>query len=365
MLLNPPCGFTVNIIPNRLFKTSDKTGQVRTNSDKQKINVIFKLKEVRSSVLFKEFVQGLYPHCGQGLKHGDFVIAVLGNIVEENDNGTYEILNIKPDTANRYYKGVRTLPAERVTEITSSLDKQKFVEWISNLPDDSITNLTAWLSSKGYICNKYMAPQTCADILEKILFDIIADDSKTDDSTNTNPSNMNASLKRIEQIETLIEGLEKPVEFPVPETIQPIEEKYIRELYAAYGDAEGIVGFSEQDLTDYDEYEEDFADRRIDYFAAESIHRAVKELGTRTFGNQFDVLKDETLSGVKDTERKRFPNGYERMLAVMEKAVDVPVNSYLLSRSPYWINNKIKKGVCHFLVTDEKLHWVKRPKKGS
>ena len=79
--------------------------------------------------------------------------------------------------------------------------------------------------------------------------------------------------------------------------------------------------------------------------------------------NQFDVLKDETFDGVKDTAKRTHPNGFEHMLAVMEQAVVAPVTNYLLSTSPNWISGKIKKGVCHHLVNDDKLTWVRRRKK--
>ena len=79
--------------------------------------------------------------------------------------------------------------------------------------------------------------------------------------------------------------------------------------------------------------------------------------------NQFDVLKDETFVGVKYTAKRTHPNGFEHMLAVMEQAVVAPVTNYLLSTSPYWISGKIKKGVCHHLVNDDKLTWVRRRKK--
>lgn len=87
------------------------------------------------------------------------------------------------------------------------------------------------------------------------------------------------------------------------------------------------------------------------------------ELGSGGLANQFDVLKDETFVGVKDTAKRTHPNGFEHMLAVMEQAVVTPVTNYLLSTSPYWISGKIKKGVCHHLVNDDKLTWVRRRKK--
>jgi hypothetical protein len=148
-----------------------------------------------------------------------------------------------------------------------------------------------------------------------------------------------------------------PPEIPLPE-----EQPYISELYAAYGDREGVVDFGEAHLTRYGdgEYDEDIKDRRIDYFAAESIRRGVSELYSGEYANQFDVLKDETLDGVKNTARKTYLNGYERMLGVMEQAVSIEVKRYLLSRSPNWISNRIKMGVCHFLVNENRLRWVRK-----
>ena len=84
------------------------------------------------------------------------------------------------------------------------------------------------------------------------------------------------------------------------------------------------------------------------------------ELNADKLSNQFDVLKEETLSGVKDTARRQHPNGYEKMLSVMEHATTLPVDNYLLCKSPYWISGKIKKGVCHHLVNDGKLKWVRK-----
>ena len=113
-------------------------------------------------------------------------------------------------------------------------------------------------------------------------------------------------------------------------------------------------------LGDYPDYADDLDDRRVDYYSAASIQRGVLELGSNRLSNQFDVLKEEIFDGVKDTARKSHPNGYERMLSVMEQAVKISAPNYLLSSSPYWISGKIKKGVCHYLVNDHKLRWVKK-----
>lgn len=80
----------------------------------------------------------------------------------------------------------------------------------------------------------------------------------------------------------------------------------------AYGDAEGITDFTNAELQTHAEYQEDLDDRRIDYYAAVSVERGVMELDADNLSDQFDVLKEETLDGVKDTAKKVYPNGYEK-----------------------------------------------------
>ena len=152
----------------------------------------------------------------------------------------------------------------------------------------------------------------------------------------------------------------RPKNVPVPTVATTYEQPYINELLNAYGDAEGINNFTNEKLQAHEEYKEDLDDRRIDYYAAVSIERGVMELNANNLLDQFDVLKDETLDGVKDTAKKSYPNGFEKMLSVMEQATKLTFENYLLSKSPYWISAKIKKGVCHHLVNDGKLRWVRK-----
>ena len=170
-------------------------------------------------------------------------------------------------------------------------------------------------------------------------------------------------MQLIEDIQKKIKQLPRPADVPVPKEATQDERIYIKELYKAYGDAEGINSFSEKDLSSYPEYAEDLDDRRIDYYAAESVRRGVLELKGNNLIGQFEVLKNETLDGVKDTANRTHLNGYEHMLAVMEQSINVPISNYILCASPYWINGKIKKGVCHHLVNDGKLVWIKKRKR--
>ena len=221
---------------------------------------------------------------------------------------------------------------------------------------DSYDNVVAWLDSLSIASDD--PSTTCADILESIVLDII-------NSTPTTQAAQEAEidLRLIDDIQKKIKSLPRPTNVPVPKVATQDEQIYINELCLAYGDAEGMDSFSTDNLSSFPDYSDDLEDRRIDFYAAETIRRGVLELKGSSLTGQFDVLKDETYNGVKDTARRTHPNGYERMLAVMEQAVIAPVTNYILSASPYWISGKIKKGVCHHLVNDGKLTWIRRRKK--
>ena len=164
----------------------------------------------------------------------------------------------------------------------------------------------------------------------------------------------------LREADALLATIPSPTMIPPPEQVQPHEQPYISELYAAYGDKEGIPDFNDNHLLQYADYADDKKERRIDYFSAESIRLGVREIYGGEYSNQFDVLKEETYAGVKNAELRVFKDGYERMLEVMQRACDIEVSQYVLSRSPKWISNRIKMGVCHFLVNDKKLRWVKK-----
>jgi len=308
-------------------------------------------------VIFTEFAQMLYPFCGNGKYQPDLVVALVGNIIEDTDDESCPLLDKKPDYLTRIFSGVKPFPKKDAAFVLGHLDKAKFEAYISGLSDDAIEGLRTSLSDKGIaVANKYEVAPKCADIFAEIMTDCAS-------STRQRPPNRVKAadpFEALKSVEAILATLPTPTQIAPPEQHLLEEQTYISELYAAYGDKEGIADFGEEHLPQYGEYDEDIKERRIDYFAAESIRRGVSELYSGQYANQFNVLEDETLAGVKNTARRTFPNGYERLLGVMEQAVAIQVRQYILSQSPNWISNRIKMGVCHFLVNDKKLRWVKK-----
>ena len=307
---------------------------------------------------FSEYATGLSAYISYGKSEYDYFTELIGNFIQDAAMDACKLLKRQNDTKYRYIKGIRLIQVKDAQYLYDHRNKEKFSNWIwDRISDsDSYDEISAWLRSHNISSDD---PATaCADLLESIILDIINNIASSPPSQKSD-----LDLTLINDIQEKIKSLPRPANVPVPKEATQNEETYIDELFLAYGDAEGMDVFSRNDLISFPDYEEDLNGRRIDFYAAESIRRGVLELGSGSLTDQFDVLKSETLVGVTDTAKRTHPNGYERMLAVMEQAVTTPMTNYVLSASPYWIGGKIKKGVCHHLVNDGKLTWIRRRKK--
>lgn len=309
-------------------------------------------------MIFSEYALGLLPYISGKSSKGEYLTELIGNFIQDGAMDECPILQAKADTKCRYINGTRRISPQNAQYLYNHRDIDKFTQWLGDRMDDSdsFENVADWLHTNGIDTKE--PDSACAELLENIFLDT-SKGSKSDQVDQESAIDM----QLIEDIQKKIELLPRPADVPVPKEATQDERVYIKELYNAYGDAEGLDSFSEKDLSSYPEYAEDLDDRRIDYYAAESIRRGVLELKGNKLIGQFEVLKSETLDGVKDTAKRTHINGYEHMLAVMEQAVNAPISNYILCASPYWINGKIKKGVCHHLVNDGKLVWIKRRKR--
>lgn len=238
---------------------------------------------------------------------------------------------------------------------------QAYISIVLDAVDALIQSDSSLGATKQKELKRSRKDKTPAGYLAEVLIIAVCSEKNVDIAGAQSPQKDTTTdvLEALQKADDLLATLPAPPQLTPPKKIAKQELKYIAELFAAYGDAESVPNFNENSLQTYPDYADDLQDRRIDYFAADSIRRGVSELQGDRYQGQFEVLKAETHSGVKDTARRVFSNGYERMLVVMEQAVVAPVNGYLLSNSHNWINSNIKKGVCHFLVIDDKLKWVK------
>lgn len=149
----------------------------------------------------------------------------------------------------------------------------------------------------------------------------------------------------------------KPQTLPVPNNPEGHEMKYVSELYKAYHEKTGNVYMRPEDLLDEPKLKRDFDRQRESYYKAETIRRELRDTLQICEESDFALIKDEVFDGVIDTCDRDYPNGYERLSAVIRHATTLSLSPNLDNQSLNWIGAGEKKGICHMLVNDDRLSW--------
>lgn len=155
-------------------------------------------------------------------------------------------------------------------------------------------------------------------------------------------------------------NIDKPELLDVYDEIKEDEEEmeYIKALLEAYSEELNIKIDSVEMLKEYESFFNHMKRQRKDYFSAEAIRRFVRD--TLTNAKHYDILKEEIYDGIIDVHEQDFENGYKRLLEDLKQAVRINTSRSLLDSKLNCIGSSERKGVCHMLVEDGKLRWVKK-----
>ena len=139
--------------------------------------------------------------------------------------------------------------------------------------------------------------------------------------------------------------------------VAPEEMEYVSALLAAYSEELGMIIDTPKALEAYERFFGHLNRQRKDYYSAETIRRFVRDTLTNSF--QFDVLKDEIYNGIIDVHEQGYTTGYQRLVADLQQATITNTSKSLLDSKLHCIGNSERKGVCHMLVNDHRIKWVK------
>lgn len=148
---------------------------------------------------------------------------------------------------------------------------------------------------------------------------------------------------------------ERPAPDAPPVLPEQRELPYVTELLGAYAEHLGTPVPGVDDLGAHGELWKHFSRARVDFFMADGLNRFYRDQFPE---GAFEDVKRQIHDGVVDTAARDHASGYDRVLATTEQAVRVQLaqNDYV----PY-VQPGDRKGICHHLVNDEKLKWVRRP----
>jgi hypothetical protein len=135
-----------------------------------------------------------------------------------------------------------------------------------------------------------------------------------------------------------------------PDEIDVCESGYITKLLAAYSDhlKKPISAASELTRKLVQHYHR----QREAFYHAESLRVFVRD---KVEPGTFESLQDEIYKGVIDTCEATHPDGYQRLVAVTDRAQILPLTAHPLVHSTFPDD---KHGICHQLANDERLTWT-------
>lgn len=133
------------------------------------------------TMTFSEFAQLLYPHCGGGASHGDYVTILVEYIMREPESDEEEdsddkkeynpVQKLEENTRQKIYNGTRPITKDKISTILGRLDKERFAVYIElSTTDDALNGLCKELATKFEVeTTPRDVGQVCADTFEQIL----------------------------------------------------------------------------------------------------------------------------------------------------------------------------------------------------
>jgi hypothetical protein len=144
-----------------------------------------------------------------------------------------------------------------------------------------------------------------------------------------------------------------------PAEFQPYESVYIKKLFEAYADEKGTT-FSTIDALNQAAPElGDHLDRsREQFFSAESLRAFSRD---NVHKGTFELLQDELHDGIQEVYKDdEHTSGYKRAVKTVQKSRDIQLTSNPLVGV---LLTNDRAGICHQLANDDKITWVREPKK--
>ena len=187
------------------------------------------------------------------------------------------------------------------------------------------------------------------------LLSIVADNLKHDVQPELIDSDISTDLLLLEKL-IHKHPKQKPIE--PPETIAKVEMKYVHELYLVYEEKTGTVFNNPDDLGKYKKLQAHFIRQRKNYYLAETVHRGLRDTMCISETSSFDYVKDEIYEGIITTAEMDYETSFDRLNKVMEHVTSVQLSNNTASMLLNWIGPGEKKGVCHMLVNDGRIHWT-------
>ncbi len=224
--------------------------------------------------------------------------------------------------------------------INEDFDSAKFELFINNLKEEISTYNNIPETIRNTINAAYETKNYAVIIAEIFLYTLRFDSENRDTNYQKNIKYQSSKKKSISRVP--------------PKEDMDLKLPYIQALYEVYSEKENKNVTCIEDAPQYTAH---YNRQLLAYFDAECVFHKTRD----TYKNEepFNELKAEMYDGIIETYENEYDSGYIRLQSVLSHASEVQFDSSVLCHETDWIKQSVKKGVCHYLVNDNKIKsWV-------
>ncbi|MBC7622043.1 MAG: hypothetical protein H7232_01490 [Aeromicrobium sp.] len=138
----------------------------------------------------------------------------------------------------------------------------------------------------------------------------------------------------------------------VPTDQQSVENRFVSQLLAAYGQHAGS-SFADPSKLSVPKLRQHFLRQREAFYSAETLRVFARE---ETPAGTFASFQNEIYHGVIDTHDAEHSDGYQKVLSVTKAARDMQITANVLITCQSVMD---RDGICHQLVNDDRMWWSK------
>lgn len=316
-----------------------------------------------------EYLQLAHQFLGKGRSESEFVPQFFTDVmtaeapVEDNP-----FLNITPDYVNRIFAGTSNIDGNKVTALQPHLSGERFQALIDSVftSNDAHMHMIDEFEKAGEDINDTKIGFALSDLLSRILLGVSAgtDNPKPPKKRRRQAGGKvtikGTASKDISVVDGFLNVGSESVELPKGITVTPEiadhELTYTSQLCLAFTDQFGRTITCDNVLDDEDcgQY---FIDQRQHYYNADAIRAMLEHFPDGT--DEFGLVKDETFTGIQSTWMLAAQqNGYGKLLATLQQAGQIALKKSKVSEL---FGQSEVTGVCHILVNDDRIWWVKQP----
>lgn len=287
--------------------------------------------------------------------------------IEDGDISGNPVRGYQDRMLQYIFKGERHIDPEVAVPIRGVMDLPTFESYFDGFSYDALVGLSSDINRYGFHTTPNNVVHACASIMAQLIEHIA--DGKAEAVTEIDYEAREGGKRHISDIvpasieyrdghfningEVITVDMRDRDEEMVNTTL-----RYVEALYEAYeSKLKRKIDASNVD-TMPQRLQENYKEQNRAFFYADSIRHTIDELYYEG-EEEFRKLKADEKTFINSTYWKPYPDGFERLDAVLNRAMEANLSSSVLANIRNLINNLAKEGICQILVNDGDIEfWV-------